>query len=157
MYQLIHGAAGILIGSQTGNPWLAFICGIISHFLLDAIPHDAKDIKDWQDGGDFKKKVALEANIDLFLFLVLFFILIKSNLVIPDMSIAAGIVGALLPDYIWGTQELFNIRSKFLEKYKFFHTKIHKLFYKSIYIPLQLTFFIQFVLLTIFIILIAKL
>lgn len=143
MYQIVHGSAGLLIGSQTGNPWLAFIFGLLSHFALDAIPHDSREAKNWQDKGDYIKKIALEAMIDLFLFLLLLYALIFFDKLDMNMSIIAGIFGALLPDYIWGVAELFKIDSKLIEKYKTFHTQVHGIFHQAIYLPWYLVVPIQ--------------
>ncbi len=153
MYQIIHGSAGLLIGSQTGNPWLAFILGFISHFILDAIPHDALEIKRWQDKGQYMKKVALETILDLLLLLLLILFLQQNNLLNLNYSIMAGVAGAILPDYIWGFGELFKIKSKWLERYKKMHNGNHALLRKNTYIPIkyglpiQLFFGVVFVLL----------
>ena len=137
MYQIVHGTAGLLIGSQTGNPWLAFILGFISHFILDAIPHDIIEVKKWQDQGNFIKRVSLEAAIDFLLLLSLLIVLVLSDQLNFNYSILAGIFGAIVPDYIWGLGELFKIKSKWLELYKKFHNGDHALLHKSIYIPLK--------------------
>ena len=143
MYQIVHGAAGLLIGSQTGNPWLAFILGLASHFILDAIPHDSIETKRWQDKGDYIKKIALEAMLDLLLFLLLMYGLIFFDKLNINMSVIAGIFGALLPDYIWGIAELFKIRCTLIEKYKTFHMGAHRIFHKTIYLPWYLVVPIQ--------------
>lgn len=145
MYQVVHASAGLLIGSQTGNPWLAFILGVVSHYILDAIPHDAIELKRWRDKGDFIKKVALEATYDLWLFIIILWLLQQNNLLVINLSIIAGIVGALLPDFIWGAIELFKIKSKWGEKYKASHEKFHSLIYKPIYLPLKIGWTIQLV------------
>jgi len=153
MYQIVHGSAGLLIGSQTGNPWLAFILGFLSHFILDAIPHDSLEIKNWQDRGNYIKKIASEAIIDLLLFLGLFFLLWQNNLVEPTWAMGAGILGALLPDYIWGLGEFFKIENKWLEKFKHLHNLDHTLLHKNIYIPLKYGLPIQLFFVVIFIVL----
>ena len=151
MYQIVHGSAGLLIGSQMGNPWLAFILGFISHFILDAIPHDAREIKRWQDKGPYMKKIALEAIVDLLLLLSIILFLQQNNLLVLNWTIAAGIIGAILPDYLWGFGELFKIKSKWLEVYKKLHNGDHALLHKDIYIsikyslPIQLFFVVLFI------------
>jgi membrane protein DedA with SNARE-associated domain len=143
MYQIVHGTAGLLIGEQINQPWLAFILGVISHFVLDAIPHDIIEIRRWQDKGNFIKRTSLEAAVDLSLFLILLgFLWLKGNLAL-NYSVLAGVLGALLPDYIWGVGELFKIKNRWLEKYKQLHNGDHALFHKNIYIPLKYGLFIQ--------------
>ena len=39
MFLTVHAATGILIGKYTGNIYLAFIAGFLSHLILDIIPH----------------------------------------------------------------------------------------------------------------------
>ena len=157
MYQIVHGTAGLLIGSQTGNPWVAFILAVISHFILDAIPHDSIEIKHWVDKGNFIKRISLITLIDLLLFLGLLIILwLKGNLTF-NYSIVAGIIGAILPDYIWGMAELFKINNKWLEKYKQLHNGDHALLHRDIYIPLKYSLPVQLISAIIFILLFLKL
>jgi hypothetical protein len=150
MYQIVHASAGMLIGSQTGNPWLAFVLGFVSHYILDAIPHDAIELRRWRHRNNYIKKVALEATYDLWLFVIIVWILQQNNLLSFNLPILAGIIGAILPDYILGVIELFGIKSKWAEKYKAFHKWVHHLIYKPAYlpikyiIPIQLSFLIIF-------------
>lgn len=142
MYQIVHGTAGILIGSQTGNPWLAFLFGILSHFILDAIPHDNMALKRWEDKGNFIKKMALEAAIDLWLLIVMVWVLQASQIISLDWPIAAGMLGAILPDYIWGLAELFRVRSKWLERYKRLHS-LDEYFKEKVYYPVSYAVTVQ--------------
>ena len=151
MYQIVHAAAGILIGSQTGNPWLAFALGLLSHFILDAIPHDSIESRDWKDKGQFMQKFALEAILDLWLFVLLVLILQQNNLLTLNWPIVAGIIGSLLPDYIWGVGELFKIRNPWLEKYKQFHEWVHTIIHQEIYLPLKYAVPIQIIIFVMFI------
>ncbi len=137
MYQIVHGTAGLLIGEQVSQPWSAFILGIVSHFILDAIPHDIIEVRHWQNKGNFIKRVSFGAAIDLSLFLILIFTLVLTKNLISSRSMLAAIIGALLPDYIWGMGELFKIKHPWMEKYKQLHNSVHTLLHKNIYIPLK--------------------
>ena len=143
MYQIVHGSAGLLIGSQTGNPWLAFILGFISHFVLDAVPHDSIEIKNWQDKGNYIKKVTLEATVDTWLFLIVVLIFQMNGYLDINVVLLAALVGVFLPDYIWGFTELFKIENRLLEKYIQLHKWIHMIFYKSLYLPAKYALSIQ--------------
>lgn len=145
MYQIVHGMAGVAIGSRLDSPILAFILGIISHFVLDAIPHDSNEARDWENNGTdkFVKKVALEAIIDLWGLIMLILIMQEGFKIYLSYPMVAGLIGGILPDYIWGLTELFKIKNKYLEKFKVWHEKIHSLFFKSIYLPLKYTAVIQ--------------
>ncbi|NMC51520.1 hypothetical protein GYA54_02185 [Candidatus Kuenenbacteria bacterium] len=153
MYQIVHGAAGIMIGSRVGSPLLAFILGFFSHFILDAIPHDSKEARDWENNGTdkFVKKVALEAILDLWSLIILVLIMQEGSGIYLSYPMIAGLLGGILPDYIWGLTELFKIKNRALEKFKFWHEKIHALFFKPIYLPLKYTAVIQAVTLIILI------
>ncbi len=39
MYASTHFATGAAIGKMVGSNWLAFLLGILSHIILDIIPH----------------------------------------------------------------------------------------------------------------------
>ncbi len=39
MYVSTHFVTGAAIGKMVGNNWIAFILGILSHIILDIIPH----------------------------------------------------------------------------------------------------------------------
>ncbi len=151
MYQIVHGMAGVAIGSRLGNPILAFVLGIVSHFILDAIPHDSVEARDWENNGSdkFVKKVALEAMIDLWALLILLLVMQEGLKIYLDYSMLAGLIGGVLPDYVWGLTELFKIKNQALLKFKTWHTKIHTLIFKQIYIPWKYTATIQIVTLVI--------
>ena len=153
MYQVVHGLSGILIGSQTNNPIIAFILGVVSHFILDAIPHDSIEIHNWQNNGKVEKikKFVLEASLDLFLLLLIILILVYTGKLKINMPVTAGVMGTLLPDYTWAIAELFKIKNTAMDKYRQLHNWVHRIFYKSIYlpwkyvIPIQLGFVILFI------------
>ncbi len=150
MYQIVHGSAGLLIGSQLANPWLAFVLGVISHFILDAIPHDAKEIRDWQDRGDYTKKIAIEATLDLLIFLMIIYFLQLNNLLSWNWAMLAGILGALVPDYLWGITELLKIDNKLTTWYKNLHNGTHAILHRDIYISVKYTILIQLFFLLLF-------
>lgn len=137
MYLSVHGLAGALIGSQITNPFWAFLLSVISHFILDAIPHDITEIKDWRARGNFKKRFAVEALIDFSFLLFVLAILWQKEMLPINLSILAGITGAILPDFIWGGAELFNIENKAIEAYKKFHGWAHRVFLPEGYLPLK--------------------
>ena len=64
MYLTVHGASGLFIGSQVGNPWLAFVLGVVSHFILDMIPHESKSIDEWYERGKGRGRFFLAGIID---------------------------------------------------------------------------------------------
>jgi len=143
MYLTVHASAGILIGSQTGNPLLAFIVGVLSHYLLDSIPHDSIEGHDWHEKGDMVKKFALEASIDFCVLLGMIVFLQEKDLLILSSPIVWGIIGAVIIDFIWGGIELFKLKGKVFSWFIDIHEGVHAFFYKKQYIPLRYAALIQ--------------
>ena len=87
-----HLVAGGVIGSYIGNPFLAFLLGIIIHFVLDAIPH----FDTIGEGGTSLKEMTLIIT-DFLIGLALIIWVIK-----PDLSIGSpfvwGAIGGMTPD-----------------------------------------------------------
>lgn len=55
MFYIVHVLAGAVIAKYFPNFFLVIILGLISHFLIDAIPHKDSII----DGNSFKKHISL--------------------------------------------------------------------------------------------------
>ena len=54
-----HMLVGAAIGSQSPNLWIAFCLGVVSHFLIDILPHwDYLDDINFE--GSSLKKIALD-------------------------------------------------------------------------------------------------
>jgi len=89
-----HLISGGVVGEAIGNPLLAFLIGIIIHFLLDAVPHFDNVL----EKGRWTFKQVIFTSLDLLLALVLFFILK------PAISFSSpfwwGALGGLFPDLI---------------------------------------------------------
>lgn len=49
MYSPVHAAAGLLLAKSVNNPWAAVGLGVLSHYLLDAVPrrHRLGIVDDW--------------------------------------------------------------------------------------------------------------
>ncbi|MAF25778.1 hypothetical protein CL634_09430, partial [bacterium] len=109
---------------------LAFLLGIISHFVLDAIPHTDPEIIDTKavKAGlskeiltRFRRIVAIDV------LLVLTVVMIALNRVSTPMtnSIMLGAIGGILPDAILGLSMLYGAKKKVLSKYVDFHAFFH--------------------------------
>lgn len=124
----IHFFVGSALGvGLTNYPWQAFLVGVISHHLLDSLPHLDTNLFGENDVL-FEKKdwrawliVSLEF---VFFILITFYFLSDFNSKIQKIGFWGGL-GAILPD-------VFSIilgRLKFkkppiIEKYLYFHKKI---------------------------------
>lgn len=89
-----HSLAGGMIGDQLGNPFWAFFVGVISHFILDTIPH-----YDTTDGGKMTLRQILFVCIDGLLGLSILFFIIKPDLNF-ESSFLWGAVGGIFPDFL---------------------------------------------------------
>lgn len=127
MLLTVHATAGALIGQQIKNPFLAFILAFASHFVLDMIPHGDQD---WIDEykGDQKTKVKKIFIIVVIDAVILFALLISRsyylNSFTPNLSIAAGVLGGILPDFLVGCHELSN---KLFKNFYRLHFMVHDL------------------------------
>jgi hypothetical protein len=94
MTGLNHALTGATVAAAINKPILALPAALLSHFLVDAIPH-----WDYKVPGGVKgrQKVML---VDLCLSLCLLFILAMTLNVQPWLVIAGGLLG-ILPDAMW--------------------------------------------------------
>lgn len=127
MFLTVHSATGALIGQAVGNPVLAFILGLFSHFLLDRIPHfDPKGSEELDNFphqlGKAGKKYLLIACVDSILWFGFLLFLLQQNFSNP-VGIALGVVGSVMPDYLAGSYKL--TRNRYLGYFENFHNKIH--------------------------------
>src|SRR3989344_4940192 len=102
MFLTVHGTAGAIIGLQTGNPLLAFLFGLISHYIFDMIPHgDEKMIADHQNVSPQEiKKIAQIGSIDGLTMLFLLGGLLYSGRLPLDLAVLFGVAGGILPDFL---------------------------------------------------------
>ena len=115
-----HMLAGAAIGAHSPNVWAAFCFGLLSHYLLDSLPH-------WEylDSIKISKfKHLAKILIDLIIAIIIVLIVAWPLKII----IIFGIMGALLPDFI---EFLYiNYKIKLLRPLSLFHHKVH--YYKKI-------------------------
>jgi len=115
-----HLLAGAAIGAHSPNVWVAFCFGLISHYLLDSLPH-----WDYLDSVKISKFSQIaKISIDLIIGLIILITLSWPLKII----VISGIIGALLPDFL---QLVYgNVNIKFLRPFCLFHNKIH--YYKRV-------------------------
>ncbi|MBU0516372.1 MAG: hypothetical protein KJ621_16570 [Proteobacteria bacterium] len=125
MFLTVHATAGILVGQYTGNIWLGLFGGLISHFMLDIIPHGdnaliSGEFNFTQKEVSFLKKLTL---IDTSIMTILILFLYWQNVIALSLPILAGIAGGLLPDFLDGIY--FLTKHPRLKKYHSFHYSFH--------------------------------
>ncbi len=117
MFITPHMLVGAAIGVKASNPWTAFCFGLLSHYLIDFLPH-------W----DYLKEIRinkLEDFLKIFLdfiigtIMVLFLVWNLPN----KLIIAIAVVSALLPDFLEFIYKNFKVKQ--LQFLSDFHHKIH--------------------------------
>ncbi len=129
MYLFVHATVGAVIGKAVPNPVLAFGIGLLSHFALDRIPHKDPPVSE----DDLHQKVSLRsrrlrpfllfAALDLVLALGLGAALLVGHGFASPISGAAGMLGGMLPDLLFGLYCLTGNRT--LGKFDAFHQRLH--------------------------------
>jgi len=123
MFLTNHAALGIIIGQHISHPaWVIFL-SLLSHFLLDIIPHGDSKLESQMK----LKNIILIALADLVILSLMLLILIASGTInIFNPNILLGIFFTMLPD---GLQLIYFLSNKkLLVRYKQFHTDIHNYF-----------------------------
>jgi len=138
-----HMLVGTAIGVHSNNIGMAFLFGLISHYLLDLLPH-------WEyvdDIGISKRKDLIKILIDFIIGLIIVSFLIWDQ---PEKIIIVGfaLLGSLLPDFLIFGYKAFGI--KILEGHYDLHHKIHYFKYLSFWQGLPATLII--IILSIFLI-----
>jgi len=122
-----HLLVGAAIGSKIKNYWAIFIIALISHFVLDAIPHWEYVIKIVGVSGNEFLAITVEALLDILVGVSVISLLLKhSRLAKPALI---GAFFAILPDgFIFVhalAQVFFNWNLTFLDPLINFHHQIH--------------------------------
>jgi len=124
MYLTVHAAAGLWLATYTANPIVAFFLGLISHFILDAIPHGDEHVGHglltrWHA----IKRLVGATTIDGIILVFFTLIYIATTPAANTTIVLASLAGAILPDLLWGIYLLIPFRA--LRWYYNFHSSIH--------------------------------
>ena len=122
-----HAIIGAAVGTLTDNIWLAFLFGLVSHFLTDLTPHlEPKFLVVKKSDGTKKWSpwlylfVIIESAATIYLLY-----LWRSR---PDFNVLlAGALGGLAPDCIANNPFLQKTRNKpIFKQFFWFHDTIHQ-------------------------------
>ncbi|MBU1177409.1 hypothetical protein KKH96_03125 [Patescibacteria group bacterium] len=117
-----HMLAGATIGAHSPNVWAAFCFGLLSHYLLDSLPH--WEYLDSLKVSKFSQLIKIFIDFIIGSIIIVFLFLSSSF----NIIIISGIIGALLPDFI---EFLYvNFKIKLFRPLSIFHHKIH--YYKKV-------------------------
>ena len=122
MFITVHAATAAVIGKHIPNPFLAFVCGFLSHFLLDIPPHgDTKlgkkflglTISEDKHKEDIRP-LALLGTLDSFSLALLIIYLFRTFDFANSDSVTWAIIGGILPDVIMVTYKLTKFKPLYL-------------------------------------------
>jgi len=124
MYLTVHGATAMLVAKAVPNPILAFLLALVSHFILDFIPHgDEHILKKHFSSGQNLRRITGVASLDGIIlagFLVLF---LWVGPTVSTSTIIASLLGSLLPDALQGLY--FATSWTWLKPFQDFHLGVH--------------------------------
>lgn len=128
MYLTVHTVAGMSLGTFSPNAPLAFGLAILSHFILDRIPHDDPPIaygtaRDGVLKNPVFRRFVVAAAFDLVIATIL---AVGATLLLKQYNpaaIVAGALGGMLPDLLFGIYRLTG--TKWLAAYNRFHDGAH--------------------------------
>ena len=123
-----HFMTGVGIALITKNPFIALPMAIVSHYILDSLPHYGFKVWDQRNKGIFKILFRTMLVVDVIV--ISFFIIFLINNNVPAWYYLSGICG-YLPDfawwYIWAIPEKFGTVRSELNFINRFHSDIQKL------------------------------
>ena len=123
----VHAVIGGLIGEKlVASQILAFVFGFLSHFLLDMIPHNDGVTLDEAQMKHKKPELYLNVAAQIATTFFILIIWIYALKPIHDQAVILGMVGAVLPDALWGVYERFKIKQ--LKWFFNLHNYIHGFF-----------------------------
>ena len=102
MFLTVHSTVGVFIGENLSNPAWAFLGGLFSHYLFDAIPHGDEKLNQLS-----LTKLSYLAVVDQAILLTNLLLLFhfKPDLTL-NMVMIAAIIGSILPDWLTALHRL---------------------------------------------------
>lgn len=154
MNLLVHAGAGVLVGQATGNPILAFICGLISHIILDVIPHgDSHMYKRYKNKELSMKKAMAGTMLDAIATVIFVILIFNLGIYHTKLVTSMALIGAIIPDVLIGIYELSLPNApKFLRVIHKWHFKNHDLIAEQYDLSFKNGLLLQVVFLLIFLV-----
>ncbi|MFH1866573.1 MAG: hypothetical protein ABIJ81_00605 [Patescibacteria group bacterium] len=123
MYLTVHGAAALIIARAIPNPIIAFLVSLLSHFILDFIPHGDEFLTKSFTPPRALRRLFGAAIIDgiLLVFFVLLYLVVTPDYQLSLLS--ASLFGALLPDLLMASYLI--TKTRWLKKFTYFHSSLH--------------------------------
>jgi hypothetical protein len=133
------------------NPTAAFSLGFALHFLFDMIPHGDQVIYEAYKRGDGFRKAIMHTSLDAVATVITVIAIFSSGNFPSEVSVAAGIIGGLLPDLLVGLHELARPKGirwpgRQLTRFSDLHMRNHVFLIKKLFradVPLKYGYLIQ--------------
>jgi hypothetical protein len=127
MFYIVHILAGAVIAKFFPNVFLIIILGLVSHFLIDAIPHKDSIV----DKDSFKRNYKVKITKNLILFesieiLINILVIIYLLIYFKSLLMLFAIFVSLLPDIIKIGYLTRLKNNNLFKKYMLFHSRIQK-------------------------------
>lgn len=124
MFLTVHATVAAALTQSVPTPWIAFVLGFFSHFVLDAIPHGDEIIGSAPTKKGRLIRLLSAATIDgLILSVILFFGFSRDWFLYP-LSVTVAAIGAMLPDALQLLADLMP-HSVPLQRFRAFHHMFH--------------------------------
>ncbi|MFA4819039.1 MAG: hypothetical protein WC621_04310 [Patescibacteria group bacterium] len=124
MYLTVHSASALVIAKFIPHPLVALLAGLVSHFVLDAIPHgDEHLMRDHFPSWRNLRRPVGAAMLDGIVMLFLLLIYIATTPLPSYTTLILAVVGALLPDLLQAIYIVFKLR--WLKWFYLINLKIH--------------------------------
>ncbi len=138
MLMIGHTAIGVATGLFIPNPIAAFFLGIVTHHLADWVPHfdqgSFMDFEEWKRTpirSKLTKRDIMLLSVDIFLNVALVGYAFSQVAQAHWTAVAAGIVGANLPDLVHNIP-LWNKRTRQIRWIRWWQDNIHRRFHSPI-------------------------
>lgn len=139
MFLTVHASIGALIGQQISSPLWAFILGLISHFLLDLIPHGDRAILPKEKIEEKIKLFLIIASVDFIIMISFLGFFYLRGIFTNPIVIGSAVLGSILPDFLNGIYYLLK-NNQFFKTFHHFHGLIHDLIKKELSFATGLVF-----------------
>lgn len=128
MFLTAHAAVGIVISQHVDKPLNIFLLGVLSHFILDFIPHGDEHLfkdEEWKVQKKYKRVVLFTLADFVLLGGVIVFLYGTADL--PERNrLIAGILGSVFPDVVSHSLPFFHEKLNWLAVVRWLHTLLKK-------------------------------
>lgn len=131
MYSPTHVAVGATLALSISNPALAVGAAVMSHYILDSIPHGDEKLGIWLRGPHSARRFLVVETLDLGLASLVAWQFVRTEPAQGGIIIAAAFA-AILPDLLWGALHILTqkkwmipVITPMLEKHHQWHEGLH--------------------------------